>query len=111
MNNQIFANQQSEVSEWLEKISKSEKIYSDYHKLFDDIRKYYRNETRRDKQNIFWSSVETLKPFLYFKQPKPYIERKEQSDNKAHNFACRILEKALFRIAFFSDSLSSFFVL
>ena len=96
MNNKIFANQQSEVSEWLEKISKSEKIYSDYHKLFDDIRKYYRNETRRDKQNIFWSSVETLKPFLYFKQPKPYIERKEKSDNKAHNFACRILEKALF---------------
>lgn len=95
MNNQIFANQKSEVSEWLEKITKSENIYADYHKLFEDIRKYYRNETRKDKQNIFWSSVETLKPFLYFKQPKPYIERKEKSDNKVHNFACRILEKAL----------------
>ncbi|MBR1948201.1 MAG: hypothetical protein IKA30_00235, partial [Alphaproteobacteria bacterium] len=60
-----------------------------------DIRKYYRNETKKDKQNIFWSSIETLKPFLYFKQPKPYIERKEKSDNKTHNFACQILEKAL----------------
>lgn len=95
MNNQLFSSQESEVSKWLEKISKSEKAYEAYHKLFDDIRKYYRNETRKDKQNIFWSSVETLKPFLYFKQPKPYIERKEKTDNKTHNFACQILEKAL----------------
>ena len=95
MNNQIFSNQKSEVSDWLEKIAKSEKKYNEYHKLFEDIRKYYRNETKKDKQNIFWSSIETLKPFLYFKQPKPYIERKEKSDNKTHNFACQILEKAL----------------
>ena len=95
MNNQIFANQKSEVSDWLEKISKSEKIYENYHKTFEDIRKYYRNEYRKDKQNIFWSSVETLKPFLYFKKPKPYIDRKEKSTNKVHNLACKMLEKAL----------------
>ena len=82
MNKQIQYPQKSEVSEWLEKITKSEKAYSDYHKLFEDIRKYYRNDLRKDKQNIFWSSVETLKPFLYFKQPKPYVDRKEKSDNK-----------------------------
>ena len=95
MNSQFFSSQESEVSKWLEKIAKSEKAYENYHKLFDDIRKYYRNEVRKDKQNIFWSSVETLKPFLYFKQPKPYIERKEKSDNKTHNYACQILERAL----------------
>ncbi len=95
MNEQIFYSQKSEVSEWLEKITKSEKVYSDYHKLFEDIRKYYRNELRKDKQNIFWSSIETLKPFLYFKQPKPYVERKEKSENKVHNLACQIIEKAL----------------
>ena len=81
MNSKMFYSQESEVSKWLEKISKSEKTYEDYHKLFYDIRKYYRNEIRKDKQNIFWASVETLKPFLYFKQPKPYIERKEKTDN------------------------------
>ena len=95
MNSQLFSSQESEVSKWLEKISKSERAYENYHKLFDDIRKYYRNETRKDKQNIFWSSIETLKPFLYFKQPKPYIERKEKTDNTTHNYACQILEKAL----------------
>ncbi len=85
----------AEVSDWLKKISTAEKAYADYHNLVADIRKYYRNETKCDKQNIFWSSVETMKPFLYFKQPKPYIERREKSANKVHNLACRMLEKAL----------------
>ncbi len=85
----------AEVGDWLKKISTAEKAYADYHDLVADIRKYYRNETKPDKQNIFWSSVETMKPFLYFKQPKPYVERREKSVNKVHNLACRMLEKAL----------------
>ena len=88
-------NQEEEVRAWLNKISQAEKVYEDYHALIRNIRKYYRNEIGKDKQNIFWSSVETLKPFLYFKQPKPYIERKEKAVNKVQNLACRMLEKAL----------------
>ena len=88
-------NQEEEVRAWLNKISQAEKIYEDYHTLIRNIRKYYRNEIGKDKQNIFWSSVETLKPFLYFKQPKPYIERKEKTVDKVQNLACRMLEKAL----------------
>lgn len=95
MSEQNLIPQEAEVSEWLRKISDAENVYQDYHKLVEDIRKYYRNETKQDKQNIFWSSVETLKPFLYFKQPKPYVERKEKSADKVHNLACRIVEKAL----------------
>ena len=56
--------------EWLAKIRSSEKNYEDYYALVEEIRKYYRNERKRNKQSIFWSSVETLKPFLYFKQPQ-----------------------------------------
>ena len=78
MNKQNLKTDDPTVGEWLKKITKAENNYSDYHKLLADIRKYYRNELRKDKQNIFWSSVETLKPFLYFKQPKPYVERKEK---------------------------------
>lgn len=96
MNKQDSINQEAEVNEWLVKISHAENAYRDYHKLFGDIRKYYRNETKSDKQNIFWSSIETLKPFLYFKQPKPYIERKEKSADRIHNLACKMLEKALY---------------
>ena len=91
-NNKI---QEAEVSEWLEKITRAENKWCDYHQLVKDIRRYYRNETKSDKQNIFWSSIETLKPFLYFKQPRPYIERKDKTTDKISNMACRILEKAL----------------
>ncbi len=95
MNKKEISKIDSEVAEWLKKINKAEEHYADYHKLIEDIRKYYRNETKKDKQNIFWSTVETLKPFLYFTQPKPYVERREKSTDKVHNLACRMLEKAL----------------
>lgn len=85
----------AEVESWLKKVSRAEGAYADYHRLVGDIRKYYRNDTHKDKQNIFWSSIETLKPFLYFKQPKPYVERKEKTSDKVQNLACRMLEKAL----------------
>ncbi len=81
--------------EWLAKIRSSEKNYEDYYALVEEIRKYYRNERKRNKQSIFWSSVETLKPFLYFKQPQPFIIRSNKKSDAVENTACRILEKAL----------------
>lgn len=81
--------------EWLAKIRSSEKAYEDYYELVEEIRKYYRNERKRNKQSIFWSSVETLKPFLYFKQPQPFIIRSNKKSDAVENTACRILEKAL----------------
>lgn len=81
--------------EWLSKIKSSEKTYGDYYALVEEIRKYYRNERNRNKQNIFWSSVETLKPFLYFRQPQPFIIRGNKKADAVENTACQILEKAL----------------
>lgn len=83
-----------EIQKWLGKIAKAEKKFENYHKLIDEIREYYKNE-KRNNNNIFWSSVETLKPFLYFKQPKPYVERKEKKNNPIESTACKILERAL----------------
>ena len=82
-------------NEWLTKINVSEKAYSAYYDLINEIRKYYCNERQRNKQNIFWSTVETLKPFLYFKQPQPFIIRGNKQNNPVENMACRIMEKAL----------------
>ena len=93
--NNNYADNETEVKSWISKISKAEQHYHDYHETIKKIRQYYRNETNSDKQNIFWSSIETLKPFLYFKQPKPYIERKEKSIDKSQNYACMMLERAL----------------
>lgn len=84
-----------EIERWLEKISKAEKAYENYHKLVTEIREYYKNAKNRNKQNIFWASIETLKPFLYFKQPKVYVERKEKASDPVQSAACQILEKAL----------------
>lgn len=82
------------IDEWLKKIAKAEKKYEEYHRLIEEIRTYYKNE-KNNKHNIFWSSIETLKPFLYFKQPKPYVERKEKTSDPVASTACKILEKAL----------------
>ncbi len=83
----------------LEKLSNAEKEYARYHELVKETRAYYKDsrhsEYQNGRYNIFWSSIETLKPFLYFKQPQPYIERINKIANPAENMACKILEKAL----------------
>ena len=68
-------NNKNLYNEWVAKINSSEKTYETYYGLINEIRKYYRNERQKNKQNIFWSTIETLKPFLYFKQPQPFIIR------------------------------------
>lgn len=80
---------------WSERIAKAEKAYKPYHELIKEIREYYKGEKKNRKDNIFWSSIETLKPFLYFKTPEPYVERKERTSNPVEAVACKILEKAL----------------
>jgi hypothetical protein len=84
-----------QVEKWIKRISHAEKKWDDYHELIKKIREYYRNEKNKNKQNIFWSSVETLKPFLYFKAPTPYVERKSKTSNPVEDRACKILENAL----------------
>lgn len=80
---------------WRAKVLRAEKHYTEYYDLVRSIREYYRNETSKNKQNIFWASVETLKPFLYFKQPKPYVIRADKHANEIENTAAQILERAL----------------
>ena len=95
MTNPKSITEQAQIEQWLNKISVATDNYEQYHRLLGDIRKYYRSDIRKDKQNIFWSSIETLKPFLYFKQPKPYIERKNKNSDNIQNMACQMIEKAL----------------
>jgi hypothetical protein len=84
-----------EVKKWIDRISSAEKKWQVYHDLIKEIREYYKNEKNKNKQNIFWSSIETLKPFIYFKPPVPYVERRSKVANPVEDCACKILEKAL----------------
>lgn len=85
----------NEVDIWKNRLATAKKKWSEYHELVKEIRKYYINKSKNNKQNIFWSSIETLKPFIYFKAPTPYVERKSKRDNPVEAAACQILEKAL----------------
>ena len=85
----------NEVNIWKNRLATAKKKWGDYHELVKEIRKYYINKSKNNKQNIFWSSIETLKPFIYFKAPTPYVERKSKKDNPVEAAACQILEKAL----------------
>lgn len=85
------------AEEWLQKIHEAEKVYAEYYNLVDETRAFYKADKSKysNKYNIFWSSVETLKPFLYFKQPKFYVERQNESGGRVEKLACKMLEKAL----------------
>ena len=81
---------------WQRKIAEAEKKYAEYHELIGEIRSYYRNDKRRNKQNLFWATVETLKPFLYFKQPTPFIVQSNKNAGEIGALAATILERALY---------------
>ena len=80
---------------WKDRITKAENAYQNYHDLVKEIRQYYKGEKSKNKDNIYWSSIETLKPFLYFKKPEPYVERKQRTTNPVEAVACKILANAL----------------
>lgn len=84
-----------DVKKWIDRITSAEKNWQVYHDLIKEIREYYKNEKKKNKQNIFWSSIETLKPFIYFKAPTPYVERRSKVANPVEDVACKILETAL----------------
>lgn len=84
----------SDFDTWVKKIATAEKAYEKYHDLIKEIREYYKN-TKKNKSNVFWSSIETLKPFIYFKAPKVYVERKEKNSDPIQSAAVSILEKAI----------------
>lgn len=84
-----------DVKKWIDRITSAEKKWQVYHDLIKEIREYYKNEKKKNKQNIFWSSIETLKPFIYFKAPTPYVERRSKVANSVEDVACKILETAL----------------
>ena len=80
---------------WQKRLSRAEEYWKPFHDLVEETRKYYGNEKNKNKHNIFWASVEIMKPFLYFKQPRPYADRREKSSDPVIAAACRIITNAL----------------
>ena len=89
------------AKKWAGKIAAAEKKYDEYYSLVDETRESYKAEQKnfnlggmtKGAYNIFWSGIETQKPFLYFKQPKPYIDRVNKSARKEEALACCICRR------------------
>lgn len=89
---------------WVGRIRDSEKVYKPYYEIIKKARQAYKAEQKntdfsklpgKSAYNIFWSGIETQKPFLYFKRPKPYLERVNKIASPVEQVACKILERAL----------------
>lgn len=81
-----FASKDKNYVEWLQK---SEKIVKRYRDERNDAEKLKR------RMNILWSNVETLRPAVYSKMPKPIVERRFMDRDPAARLASTILERCL----------------
>ena len=95
--------EKEQVKQWLNKIDRAERVYEPYHDLIEQTRNVYKSSQNNESgvsytanaYNIFWSGIETQKPFLYFKRPYPYVERVNKLSTVTEQVACKILERAL----------------
>lgn len=85
---------------WLGEISQATKTFKEYQSRVDKIIGIYRDERTRTKvgvrrMNILWSNVQTLKPALFARTPRPVIERRWLEDNEIERIAGQTLERAV----------------
>lgn len=90
------------VSFWLAQIELAEKEDKDFTARGRKIVKRYRdereaNEAMRDgkRLNVLWSNVQTLKPALYSRTPKPDVDRRFKDADPNGRLASTVLERAL----------------
>lgn len=90
----------SEVGPYLDAVKAYEKASSKWRTRAGKIVKRYLDE-RGDQQagrlkfNILWANVETLKPAIYAKTPKPEVERRFLDKDPVGRVASEVLERCL----------------
>ncbi len=85
---------------WLQQLRLAEREDRQWIKRGRKIVKRYRDERAlTGKQgarfNILWANVETLKPILYGRTPKPDVERRHKNNDATARVGAEILERAL----------------
>jgi hypothetical protein len=86
---------------WLQQLRLAEREDRKWVKTGRLIVKRYRDERRDNpsrntaKFNILWSNVETLKPILYGRTPKPDVQRRHKNGDESALLGAEILERAL----------------
>lgn len=85
---------------WLEEITFYETYSQTWEERGKKILKRYKDdrsprEQRVPRFNILWSNIETLKPALYSRKPKPDIERRFRDNDPVGRAVSMILERAI----------------
>lgn len=85
------------LKRWQAEVRHFERKTKDFYAKADKIIQRYRAEkgtNRRNRLNVFWANVETLKPTIYAQAPKPEIKRRHDDQDPVGRVASQILERA-----------------
>jgi hypothetical protein len=94
----------AEASRWLDEIRKSQQKHQSWYQRGEKIIKRYRDDReddtrdwvmRKNRMNILWSNVETLKPALYAQTPVPNVGRRNKDKDEVGRIASIVLERCL----------------
>lgn len=90
-----------DVAFWVQHIEAYERASSDWAQRAKKIIKRYRDERtgtadgKKVKYNVLWANVETLKPALYARNPKPDISRRFKDADPIGRVAADVLERSV----------------
>lgn len=94
--------QQKTHRHWVEEIKFYENKSADWHKRakkiiarYKDSRKNESGSSHAPRFNVLWSNIQTLKPALYGRLPKPDIERRYRDKDDVGRVTSMVLERAI----------------
>ncbi len=100
------------LEEWRSELGYEDRHFEPWRKRARKIVKRYRDERDESsrsgsKYNILWANVQTIKPAVYSRPPKPEVSRRYDDQDPAGRAAAMILERCLsYEIEHYPDFLS-----
>jgi hypothetical protein len=94
------------AGQWLSEITTAQRMgkLAEWHRRGDQVVRRYKDERddqrdgltfRRQRMNLLWANVETLKPALYAHTPKPNVSRRNKDKDPLALWAGVVLERCL----------------
>lgn len=92
------------VARWRMELELADSVEKNWRRDADEAVKVYRNDGRGlddnwrgrvGRFNILWANVETLRPAIYSRTPKPVVSRRYKDVDPAGRVASKVLERAL----------------
>jgi hypothetical protein len=101
--------EQKSAQKWFDELKRYKKVSKKFVDRGRKINERYLDErseqdTSESRFNILWSNVQTLKPAIFSRVPKPEVSRRFKDDSPIARTACEILERVLsYEITQYSD--------